>query len=253
MRLDEVVLRALEKEPEHRYQHASEVKTGVESVRLNPAAAKVLRTETASIPGAPAGREMDPAAGKPFNEPRLSRCDIVGRDSAPSVLLVVVFPVLTPVGVMAPFGTTILGVVAIGQIRRSAGRLYGLPLAVFDALLFPLLLLDGVILVAVFAVTMTVLVLLGGLGTDGSSRAAPTLGISLPIIAWADYRIARAVCRNATGYQAPPKPSAAVPSTPAVQARERPPRAGQLVMARGRRRNRPHRWSNPSRSLQPMA
>ena len=32
VRLDEVVLRALEKEPEHRYQHASEVKTAVETI-----------------------------------------------------------------------------------------------------------------------------------------------------------------------------------------------------------------------------
>lgn len=45
-------------------------------------------------------------------------------------------------GLIAPFVTTLLGVLAIGQIRRSNGKLYGLPLAVFDALLFPLLLLD---------------------------------------------------------------------------------------------------------------
>jgi predicted Ser/Thr protein kinase len=32
VRLDEVVLRALEKEPEHRYQHASQVKTAVETI-----------------------------------------------------------------------------------------------------------------------------------------------------------------------------------------------------------------------------
>jgi hypothetical protein len=35
VRLDEVVLHALEKEPERRYQHASEVKTDVESIRTN--------------------------------------------------------------------------------------------------------------------------------------------------------------------------------------------------------------------------
>jgi hypothetical protein len=45
----------------------------------------------------------------------------------------------------APFGTTILGWVAVAQIRRSAGKLHGLWLAVFDGLLFPLLVLDAVV------------------------------------------------------------------------------------------------------------
>jgi len=42
-------------------------------------------------------------------------------------------------GIVSLVGTTILGWVAISQIRRSAGRVYGLALAVFDGLLFPLL------------------------------------------------------------------------------------------------------------------
>ncbi|MCX6910053.1 MAG: protein kinase, partial [Verrucomicrobia bacterium] len=47
---------------------------------------------------------------------------------------------------LCPIGTTILGCVALSQIRRSAGKLYGLGLALFDALLFPLLALDVIIL-----------------------------------------------------------------------------------------------------------
>ncbi len=43
---------------------------------------------------------------------------------------------------------TILGWVAITQIRRSAGKLYGMWLAVFDGLLFPLLALDALIVAA---------------------------------------------------------------------------------------------------------
>ncbi len=39
VRLDEVVLRALEKKPEQRYQHASEVKTDVKQIGSGPAAA----------------------------------------------------------------------------------------------------------------------------------------------------------------------------------------------------------------------
>jgi len=49
------------------------------------------------------------------------------------------------IGLTAPFGTTICGAVGIAQIRHSAGRIYGLGLALFDALLFPLLILDGLI------------------------------------------------------------------------------------------------------------
>jgi eukaryotic-like serine/threonine-protein kinase len=36
VRLDEVVLRSLEKEPERRYQHASEVRSDVETIALTP-------------------------------------------------------------------------------------------------------------------------------------------------------------------------------------------------------------------------
>ena len=52
---------------------------------------------------------------------------------------------LLPAGVVAPFGTTILGWIATAQIRHSAGKLYGLGLAVFDGLLFPLLTLTGLV------------------------------------------------------------------------------------------------------------
>ncbi len=52
-----------------------------------------------------------------------------------------VITVLVP-GVAAPFGTTILGWVAVSDIRRARGRIAGLPLAILDGLLFPLLVLD---------------------------------------------------------------------------------------------------------------
>jgi predicted Ser/Thr protein kinase len=46
---------------------------------------------------------------------------------------------------ITPFGATLLGWIAVSQIRRSAGKLYGLWLAVFDGLFFPLLVVDGAI------------------------------------------------------------------------------------------------------------
>jgi hypothetical protein len=50
-----------------------------------------------------------------------------------------------PLGAMAPFGATVLGWLAVGDIRRSRGRISGLPLAVFDGLFFPLLAFDGLL------------------------------------------------------------------------------------------------------------
>ena len=67
VRLDEVVLHALEKEPDRRYQHASQVKTDVESIAgkpgLEPAPpAKLppapIRSETEPIPSAAPRREF---------------------------------------------------------------------------------------------------------------------------------------------------------------------------------------------------
>jgi len=60
--------------------------------------------------------------------------------------LILIVPLLL-LGFSSVFGTTILGFVSISHIRNSAGRLYGMGLALFDALLFPLLALDVAIIV----------------------------------------------------------------------------------------------------------
>ncbi len=52
---------------------------------------------------------------------------------------------LLALGVTTAFGATILGGVALTQIRHSAGRLFGSGLALFDALLFPIVVIDLVI------------------------------------------------------------------------------------------------------------
>jgi serine/threonine protein kinase len=51
----------------------------------------------------------------------------------------------------APLGVTILGWISVSQIRRSAGKLHGMWLAVFDGMLLPLLALDVLILGLPFA------------------------------------------------------------------------------------------------------
>jgi hypothetical protein len=52
---------------------------------------------------------------------------------------------LVPLGLASPFGTTILGAIALTQIRHSRGRLSGLWLALCDVLFYPLLAADAVI------------------------------------------------------------------------------------------------------------
>jgi hypothetical protein len=49
------------------------------------------------------------------------------------------------VGLTAPIGTTVFGLMALHDIRHSKGMITGLPLALADALIFPLVALDGLL------------------------------------------------------------------------------------------------------------
>jgi len=154
VRLDEIVLRALEKKPELRYQQVSEVKTMVETIVSTPPGSS--RREESQTEKAESGKR------KAETEPRFSRTAIVGACWLPFLFLGAIAPMflVLPVrgigdvlallvillGLVSPFGATILGWIAVSQIRRSAGKLYGLWLAVFDGLLFPLLALDALII-----------------------------------------------------------------------------------------------------------
>jgi len=153
VRIDEIVLRALETKPERRYQTAGEFRTQV-----------VTMTSGGDAPPVEASAASVPA--------RFSRAAIVGACWVPVTFIAFVavcfdmysvrrepptgptwwqFAVMVPallLAVAGPFGTTILGWVAVSQIRRSAGRLQGLQLAVVDGLLFPLMTLSGVIALA---------------------------------------------------------------------------------------------------------
>jgi len=65
VRLDEVVLHALEKEPERRYQHVSEVKSDVETIAATPSAAKSTEPPVQRDSSAPAVKRQlkGPAMG----------------------------------------------------------------------------------------------------------------------------------------------------------------------------------------------
>jgi len=125
-----------------------------------------------------------------------SRAAIAGACWAPLALFLLVFFLLSfPgtagficlgfLGLTAPFGTTILGLVSITLIRHSVGRLYGMSLALFDALLFPLLALDAPI---------SVLCLLACQSLAAELPLGPTtcaLLVSLPVCAVLDILIVR--------------------------------------------------------------
>jgi serine/threonine protein kinase len=156
VRLDEVVLRALERLPERRYQQVSEVRTAVETIVATPIAKNQPEIKLATSRAKTA---------------RLSRTAVVGAVWAVEALLAYLWmgqlegERVTPwqdmsgperlgfllteggwtVGILSVLGTTILGWVAISQIRRSRGSVGGLRLAFLDALWYPLLGADAIV------------------------------------------------------------------------------------------------------------
>ncbi len=149
VRLDEVVLRALEQKPELRYQQVSEVKTMVETIVATPVDSN--RRNKSQI------EQPEITNKKSEFVPRFSLTALAGAIWCGIGLFIAIFAtvfelkssttakLVMVVVTTVPFGTTILGWVAVAQIRRSAGRLYGMWLAVLDGLLFPLLALDVMI------------------------------------------------------------------------------------------------------------
>ncbi len=200
VRLDEIVLRALEREPQQRYQHASELKTEVEGIRQSAAAinaAGIFPPATPPNAVVGTGPVSPPSSGE---APRFSRLAIIAAIWAPLFFLFmlgslvsyssrgpdsrvsvqpttrvdgkvvssvpdgvinappdqsssaerawwqwILMYTLVPLGLASPFGTTIVGAIALTQIRHSRGRLYGLWLALCDVLFYPLLAVDAII------------------------------------------------------------------------------------------------------------
>ena len=142
VRLDEIVLRALEKEPGRRYQQASIFKTQVDSISESAMRTPVSVAET------------------PVTPPRFSRSAGIGAAWMPFAFAAAAFWISVGIplskfhevklgaalamfaSLSGVFGSTVLGWVAVSKIRRSAGRVFGLGLALFEGLLFPLLALD---------------------------------------------------------------------------------------------------------------
>ena len=155
VRLDSIVLKTLAHEPERRYQHASEVKTDVETIsighktpitygRTTAAQRRFSRAAIVAACWAPLAFFTLRAY---FSHTIFANFEGEPEQTGGISFVALVMYVLGMAGLSSPFGTTILGFISISHIRRSAGRLYGIELAIVDAMLFPLLALDALIFV----------------------------------------------------------------------------------------------------------
>lgn len=170
VRLDEVVLRALEHKPDLRYQQASAIKTQIETIVSTP-------KDNVSQPAAPSVQPARlrtsspaPAVGKSSTAMRVSPAAIAGavwiglfflnyivsytppgwglnrlfRNTPIDVIAeLLVFLPLMILGFGALLGGSVMGVVALRQIRRARGTMRGFGLALFDVLFFPLVLVNS--------------------------------------------------------------------------------------------------------------
>lgn len=118
VRMDQVVLRAMAREPERRYQHATEVKTDVEGLGT-PAPESPFQT-----PSAP--------AQSPLRDLNVPAIGLIVTSALSASLLVVALLVLMFVGGMAGtweliivLGPTLIGIpILVGAIRMRQGRNY---------------------------------------------------------------------------------------------------------------------------------
>ena len=152
------------------------------------------------------------------------------RVSFSSWISLLLLPLIV-LGLTGPFGATILGWLSVSQIRRSAGRLYGRKLAVFDGLLFPLLMMNYLIGQMWCIVISCVLGILSGFSKhfstvpyDNRHNALDTLlvdhrvwfvfALALPICGVLDYFIVRSVWRAVNKPLVPLQPTTDTISTP---------------------------------------
>ncbi|MEO6053221.1 MAG: SLBB domain-containing protein, partial [Chthoniobacterales bacterium] len=138
VRLDEVILKALEKEPNRRYSEVSELKTQVTTIAEHPVEAIMPPTEKVKRP-IPPKPEVSPLP------PRLSLYALLGT--------IFGIPLFIPIGF---FTMPLCGFLALRQIRLWSGRVYGVRLALFD-ILFPILLVLDVLIFGGFVALSGVL------------------------------------------------------------------------------------------------
>ena len=147
--IDEVVLRALEKDRERRQATANKLKTEVQTADREPSQSSHSQSET---------RRQEPSGAKPTWSIKAIISSALGAigllllalpilvsvmredNTSPVPILMVWFPGLV-LGIIA----SILGWIALSDIRHAKGARFGLPLGVFGALALPVPALFGVV------------------------------------------------------------------------------------------------------------
>ena len=183
LRLDEVVMRALEKEPDRRYQQASQVRSRVETIASGPGEAR-----SAVPPAAPEPPPVSPPPVEPTGS-RFSRLvAITAAYEAVALwgsLFVGISLLFRPnpwvgrpwilMGVMLLLAPGVIGTAAglVGLIRvqRSRGRLRGAGLALAETMVFPLLGLDIALGLLLYALLRRIF------GPQGAGVIAPVLAL----------------------------------------------------------------------------
>jgi predicted Ser/Thr protein kinase len=155
VRLDEVVLRTLEKEPERRYQHASEVRTSVENLQAHgsPADPKILPALSApATPEKVPKRAVLAAAltGLSLGLVALGAACMGAKYFVQLILLQWAALLMAILAVPPALAGILLGVLVLIDFRMSGGPKRVLPLALFAVLPWPLLVVDGLIVYQVY-------------------------------------------------------------------------------------------------------
>ncbi|MGA2657420.1 MAG: serine/threonine-protein kinase [Verrucomicrobiota bacterium] len=163
-RVDEVVLRALEKERERRFQSAGDVKTQVEKITAGPVPTEAGPTGTVSLgtgggpPPQSPFQANPPATASPrpsgWSIAAITAAGLVGLSLLPLVLALLAGGHIGPgetafMSVVAGFpavGGTLLAWLALRDFRAKPGERRGGRLALCSAVAWPLLLLDVVLL-----------------------------------------------------------------------------------------------------------
>ncbi|EDY19296.1 serine/threonine protein kinase [Chthoniobacter flavus Ellin428] len=142
--------------------------------------------------------------------------------ATPGRLILLLVPIILA-GLAAPIATTLLGWVAAVRLRRANGQRRGLGLAVFDGLLFPLLIVNVAIGIFWYSVTAFVVAWVHSRGWHPTDPRALDYvliaGCGLVTVitsAWADWHIARRVWHAVQ--RRPDSP----PAEPPVAARNTP-------------------------------